>query len=115
MQKLTKRSPYVKSLTMITIALGLIATGVGQAADQNEVIRLSEPVEQTADFETFGSLLDEAVPVVALENLAKNGGDFVGRPVRVIARVSEVCQKKGCFFIAQEGISVMRISFKDYG
>ena len=115
MQKLTKRSPYVKGLTMMTIALVLIATGVGQAADQNEVIRLSEPVEQTADFETFGSLLDEAAPVVALEDLAKNGGDFVGSPVRVIARVSEVCQKKGCFFIAKEGSSVMRISFKDYG
>lgn len=115
MQNLTKSSPHAKGLAIATMALVFIATGISLAADENEVIRLSEPVEQTADFETFGSLLDEAVPMVALEDLAKNGGDFVGHPVRVVTRVAEVCQKKGCFFIAQEGSSVVRISFKDYG
>jgi hypothetical protein len=115
MQKLTKRSSHGKGFMMATLALVLIATGASQAADQDDVIRLSEPVEQTADFETFGSLLDEDVPMVALEKLAKNGDAFVGHPVRVVARVAEVCQKKGCFFIAQEGNSVVRISFKDYG
>ena len=115
MQKLTKRSATLKSLTMLTAAMVLVATGVSQAAEETTVIRLSEPVVQTADFETFGALLDESVPMVALENLAKDGGDYVGRPVRVVARVAEVCQKKGCFFIAQDGGSIVRISFKDYG
>ena len=114
MQKLTKRSATLKSLTMLTTAMVLVATGVSQAAEETTVIRLSEPVVQTADFETFGALLDESVPMVALENLAEDGGDFVGQPVRVVARVAEVCQKKGCFFIAQEGNTLMRISFKDY-
>jgi len=115
MQNLTKRSPHAKGLAIATMALVFIATGVSLAADENEVIRLSEPVMQTADFETFGALLDESVPMVTLENLAKDGGDYVGRSVRVEARVAEVCQKKGCFFIAQDGGSVVRISFKDYG
>jgi hypothetical protein len=115
MQKLTMRNPNFKRLTMLTMATLLLATGVGQAAEDSSVIRLSEPVEQTADFETFGELLDDSLPMVALEELASDGGDYVGQPIRVIARVSEVCQKKGCFFIAQEGSSVMRISFKDYG
>ena len=115
MPKLTKRSTYLKRLTMVTTAIVLVATGASQAADETKVIRLSEPVMQTADFETFGALLDESVPMVTLENLAKDGGGYVGRPVRVEARVAEVCQKKGCFFIAQDGGSVVRISFKDYG
>jgi hypothetical protein len=115
MPKLTMRKPHLKCLTTVTTAILLIVTGSGQAAEEAKVIRLSEPVEQTADSETFGELLDESVPMVALEELANDGGDYIGQPIRVIARVSEVCQKKGCFFIAQEGSSVMRISFKDYG
>lgn len=80
-----------------------------------EVIRLSEPVEQTAETETFGSPFDESAPLVPLEEIASDGEAYLGRSVRVDARVSEVCQKKGCFFIAQQGQSALRISFKDYG
>lgn len=80
-----------------------------------EVIRLSEPVEQTAETETFGSPFDESAPLVPLEEIAGDGEAYLGRSVRVDARVSEVCQKKGCFFIAQQGQSALRISFKDYG
>lgn len=80
-----------------------------------EVIRLSEPVEQTADTETFGSPFDESAPLVKLEAIAGDGQAWVGRSVRVVASVSEVCQKKGCFFIAREGQSIVRVSFKDYG
>ena len=79
------------------------------------MVRLSDPVEQTADSESFGASLDESVPAVSLGEIASDGGTYVGQSVRVIARVAEVCQKKGCFFIAQEGDSVVRISFKDYG
>ena len=112
---LTKRNAYLKSLMMVTAAIVFVATGASQAAGETRVIRLSEPVAQTDDFETFGALLDESVPMIALEKLAQDGGDFLGRPVRVTARVAQVCQKKGCFFIAREGNSVVRISFKDYG
>jgi len=112
MLKLTKRNLYLKCSTM---AIMLVAAGASLAADETEVIRLSEPVEQTADSESFGAPLDESVPMVALEELANDGGEYVGQSVRVVARVAEVCQKKGCFFIAQEGSSVVRISFKDYG
>lgn len=96
-------------------ALALVAAGPALAADDKKVVRLSEPVEQTTDSESFGAPLDESVPEVTLEELAGDGGHFVGKPVRVVARVARVCQKKGCFFIAQDGSSVMRVSFKDYG
>ena len=102
-------------LQCLTIAVALAAAGAGLAADDSTVIRLSEPVERTAEFETFGAPLDATVPVVSLEKLVNDGDAYVGRPVQVVARVAEVCQRKGCFFIAREGASVVRISFKDYG
>jgi len=106
------RHLYLKC-SIVAMALGV--AGVSLAADESKVIRLSEPVEQTADSETFGAPLNESVPAVSLSDLAGDGGEYVGQSVRVIARVAEVCQSKGCFFIAQEGSSVVRISFKNYG
>lgn len=103
------------SLYFLIMVMMLGAAGASIAADESTVIRLSEPVEQTADAETFGAVLNESVPTVALQDIADDGGRHTGQSVRVTARVAEVCKKKGCFFIAQEGSSVVRISFKDYG
>lgn len=99
---------------MVALLATLFVGGASLAGERAEVIRLSEPVAQTVDTETFGSPLDEAVPAVSLEQILSDGESYVGKSVRVEARVSEVCQKKGCFFIAQAGDSVVRISFKDY-
>ena len=96
-------------------AIALLTTGASLAADETKPIRLSEPVEQTAHSESFGAPLDESIPKVSLEDLVSDGGQYTGKPVRVDARVAKVCQKKGCFFIARDGSSVMRVSFKDYG
>jgi hypothetical protein len=100
-------------LSVLIIATAIFATG-SVVADESKVIRLSEPVQQTAEYEVFGSPLDESVSEVSLQAVAADGSGYVGKAVRVNARVSQVCQKKGCFFIAQEGNSVVRISFKDY-
>lgn len=112
MPKLITRNLYSKCSI---VAVALLAAGASFGADESKVIRLSEPVEQTANSESFGAPPDESVAAVSLEDVVNNGGIYVGQSVRVVARVAEVCQKKGCFFIAQEGSSVMRISFKDYG
>ena len=100
---------------------GLLATAVLLvflpilASAAAAVIRLSEPVESTADFETFGEPLDEAEPVIELEQLLQESDRHLGRSVIVKTRVARVCQKKGCFFIAQQGAATARVSFKDYG
>lgn len=36
-------------------------------------------------------------------------------PVLVRARISEVCQRKGCWTILREGDSAVRVRFADYG
>ena len=99
----------------LAVIAGLLAANVSLAAEDPEVLRLSEPVAQTADSETFGAVLDETVPEVALEQLVSDSQRYEGSPVRLAARVSRVCRKKGCFFIAQDGNAYMRVSFKDYG
>ena len=90
------------------VAVSLLFVG----AHAGEVVRLSEPVATTDTTETFGSILDEAVPLVELADV---GAGNVGETVRVEARVSQVCQKMGCFFIAVDGNTTVRVSFKDYG
>ena len=79
-----------------------------------EVTRLSEPVAVTDDAEIFGAPLDENARATSLEALLDSPGDFVDTAVKVDARISQVCQKKGCFMIATAGDRAVRISFKDY-
>ena len=104
-----------KTSRFIATTVALLAAALGQAADDAAVVRLSEPVEVTADSETFGALLDETVPAVGLRQIAADAAKYVDAPVRVEARVSKVCQKKGCFFIATDADAAIRVSFEDYG
>ncbi len=86
MLKLTTHRLYLKSSI---IAIALVASGASLAADETKVVRLSEPVEQTVNSESFGAPLDESVPAVSLNRIASDGGAYVGQSVRVIARVAE--------------------------
>ncbi|MDJ0748424.1 MAG: DUF4920 domain-containing protein [Woeseiaceae bacterium] len=95
--------------------LSLLVAGTSFAAGREDVVRLSEPVEATPEYETFGAPMDFSVAKVALKDIAVDGDRYIDKAVRVETRVSKVCKKKGCFFIAQQGNSVVRVSFKDYG
>ena len=79
-----------------------------------DVTRLSEPVEVTDDAEVFGAPLDADALSASLDALLDNPDDYLDTSVRVEARISQVCQKKGCFMIATAGDKAMRISFRDY-
>ena len=97
-------------------SLLLLAVHVGAplAEPAASVVRLSEPVERTADSETFGVPFDNATKTVSLSKIIADGDAFAGKVIRTNARVSQVCQKKGCFFIAAMGTETIRISFVDY-
>ena len=75
-------------------------------------IRLSEPVAEDEFSETFGNPLNDGLPVVSLANLMT--GSPAPDQFQLTVRISKVCKKKGCFFIAQEGEHVVRVSFRDY-
>jgi hypothetical protein len=101
------RSNAVFSVLMLTCVL------FTQAA-LADVIRLSEPVAVTDDAEIFGAPLDANARPTSLEALLDSPADYVDTAVKVDARISQVCQKKGCFMIASAGDRAVRISFKDY-
>lgn len=103
-----------RSSLVAGVMVALLVTGTSLAAGREAVIRLSEPVESTPEYETFGAPMDFSVTRVTLQDIAVDGDRYADKTVRVETRVSKVCQKKGCFFIAQQGNSVVRVSFKDY-
>ena len=100
---------------LLLLAAGLVALSPALANEANKVIRLSEPAAVTEDTETFGARLSVQEPVYALGDLLGDAESHLEERVLVETRVSEVCQKKGCFFIAQDGDHVVRVSFRDYG
>jgi hypothetical protein len=80
-----------------------------------DILRLSEPVTQSAQSETFGIKIDYTLPKVSMQNLVTDPSLHMANPFRVEARIAKVCQKKGCFFIAQQDQYVLRVSFRNYG
>lgn len=100
--------PALFTFMVIGIAPGLVAA-------EPEVLRLSEPVEVTASYEVFGSVLPEAGTPLSLGDLMNDNGKYLDQEVLVETRIAKVCQKKGCFFVATEGPSTARVTFKDYG
>lgn len=77
-------------------------------------VRLSEPVAQDDTSETFGTVLDTSLPALNLARLLGSPEKYKGKPFQLETRISQVCQKKGCFFIAQQEQHIVRVSFQDY-
>ena len=80
-----------------------------------ETIRLSKPVAQSDTSETFGKILDNNLMNVSMADIATRSEALLGKPFKVETKIAKVCQKKGCFFIAQYQEHVIRVSFRDYG
>jgi len=97
---------------MMGISLAVFAA---DSAGESEVIRLSEPVSQTATHEVFGSMLPDNGAPLSLVELVNDNDKYQDQEVLLATRIAKVCQKKGCFFVATEGAVTARVSFKDYG
>ncbi|MEE4330842.1 MAG: DUF4920 domain-containing protein [Wenzhouxiangella sp.] len=85
------------------------------AIAEESVLRLSEPVSATEDYEDFGTELPAAGQVHSLSEALAALPELDGESVLIESEVQQVCQKKGCFFIARDGETVARVRFKDYG
>ena len=94
----------------VALAMGVLLVRAVEA----EVIRLSEPVAVTDEAEIFGAPLDADARPASLEALLESPDVYLDTTVRIETRISQVCQKKGCFMIATSGRHAVRISFKDY-
>jgi hypothetical protein len=121
----TKVSASVANTTAVLFTLGMLASSPIYAANSDEnanenaetsqIIRLSEPVIKDDNSETFGEVIDGSLPSVKLASLSEEPSLHLDKDFIVETKIARVCQKKGCFFIAQDGDTIIRVSFKDYG
>ncbi|MEM7358222.1 MAG: DUF4920 domain-containing protein [Pseudomonadota bacterium] len=79
-----------------------------------DALRLSEPVQTDEHSETFGTPIEDLPELVQISELVSSPDKFMQTPIAMTARVAKVCQKKGCFFVAQQGDDNIRVSFVDY-
>ncbi|MEO1580256.1 MAG: DUF4920 domain-containing protein [Pseudomonadota bacterium] len=112
---MTKRFDNRKGSVLVATVISFLAVQ-GALADHShdDATRLSEPVEVTDTHETFGSVLPEVDSELSLGDVMAAPADFVDADVQITTKVKQVCQKKGCFFVAQQGEHLVRVSFKDY-
>lgn len=100
--------------TIFVLTLTILMGSSLNAQDKKKVIKLSEPIKITDTYEVYGNEVDNfETPKTLTEVLLSD--DKSSSTVIVNTSIAEVCEKKGCFFIAQEGEHSARITFKDYG
>ena len=108
---------FCRSSNRLTVSLLLFIATMPTVllAAGDDVIRLSEPVAVSEGYEFYGATLPEDEQAISLVELIGNSEEYLDKEVVVETRIAKVCQKKGCFFVATEGASTARITFKDYG
>jgi hypothetical protein len=97
------------------IALLITLTLSAAVLAEDGVIRLSEPVASTEAYEDFGTVLPEMGETHSLSDAIATLDEAGSEPVLIQTEIQQVCQKKGCFFIARDGETVARVRFQDYG
>ncbi len=102
-------------LPIIMLAITTAQVSYAEKASRADTIRLSEPVQKTASHETFGEPMLNDIKLSNMSEILQSPDAYLGKTFSVQTNVANVCQKKGCFFIAQQGNETIRISFKDYG
>ena len=99
---------------MLVRAMGLSALLMSSSITSGESIRLSEPIVATGKYEIFGALPSSQKRGMSLTKIVTEAEKHEKEFIRITTDVSQVCQRKGCFFIAVEGDIWARIIFKDY-
>lgn len=94
----------------------LLAFGCGKQSAENKAMQTA--AQETAKpqaplYKAFGDSLQSASPPLALADALKSPS--ATNVVRVMAKVTEVCQKRGCWMVLTDGNSMVRVTFKDDG
>jgi len=100
-------------LSGVSIWLLFVVT-VFAGTKSTAVLRLSEAVETGPNYEVFGAPMPDKTVELSLTELIAQKQDYLGKEVRVSATITQVCQAKGCFFIAMQDGKWARITFRDY-
>ncbi len=111
--------PIPKYLKRRISAAGILAVlaillSLSSASFSGSAKRLSEPVETDEFSETFGTRFVVKGETLGLKKAMQDQVCTEGKDVTVKTQVSQVCQAKGCFFIASEDEFFARVTFQDY-
>ena len=101
------------SFSGVSILLLFVST-VLAGTESTAVLRLSEAVETGPNYEVFGAPMPDKTVELSLTDLIAQKQSYLGKEVRVSAKITQVCQAKGCFFIAMQDDKWARITFRDY-
>ena len=73
----------------------------------------SQP-EALTEGEDFGAglTLEQTTP---LAEIVRDPARFAGKTLLIHGRITEVCQKRGCWAVIREDDEQVRVRFKDYG
>ena len=99
---------------MLTCLLATVFFLAPDALADDDVVRLSEPVKETETYEDFGAVLPENETARSLGAAISQLDELAGESVVIETEIQQVCQKKGCFFIARDGQATARVRFQDY-
>lgn len=99
----------MKKIVLVAILVGFSSLAFAQ---ETGVIRLSEPVQVTETHEVFGAEMESWSDGTSLKTIIQS--ELSGQEVTIETEIAEVCEKKGCFFVANEEGYSARITFKDY-
>jgi hypothetical protein len=97
----------MKNILFLALALGMFACAEGNKTAEN--------VEDTSAYEYYGDTITTAgaLPAAELPKLME-GKETMN--VKLVGKIEECCQKKGCWMkVDIGGGQTVRVSFKDYG
>ena len=104
----------MKSLIITFAALFCFANLLIAQDKEEEFVQLSDPIEETEDYQVFGSAFNSDIETVAFDELIEKSGEYDNETISTEGTIMQVCQKKGCFFMLESDNKTARISFKDY-
>lgn len=83
------------------------------ASVSHQLVQAQHKRKPVGDYQTYGARprLDSK-PLTLAEALQPAN---LNKPVRIEAKIAEVCQMKGCWMVLVDGEHTLRVTFKDYG
>ena len=78
------------------------------------MLRLSAAAGTGPNYKVFGDPIPNKGAGMSLAGFIEQRESYLGKEVRVSAKIAQVCQTNGCFFIAMENDKWARNTFQDY-
>ncbi|HOX72194.1 MAG: DUF4920 domain-containing protein [Dokdonella sp.] len=106
----------MRMIVLLSLLLSAAAGAHEEAKGHHEKATVIEPVEQLAAGAVYGARLPVGVPhAVALDIAAANPGAHAGKFAAYSGRITEVCQKMGCWVVlAGENGQFARVTMHEH-